>query len=63
MGRIRTRWIKNLAEDLVKNYPDKFGKDFETNKKVLDELKVVDSKKTRNKLAGYIINVLKNKRF
>jgi len=48
-----------MAENLVEAYPDKFTKDFENNKKVLVELNLVDDKTVRNKIAGYIRNLIK----
>jgi small subunit ribosomal protein S17e len=61
MGRIKSAWIKKLGKKLVKEHPDRFTTDFETNKLVLKELNVVDSKKIRNKIAGYIVRLLKKK--
>jgi small subunit ribosomal protein S17e len=57
MGRIRGRWIKNLAKKFVEKYPDKFSKDFESNKKSLEELNLLDDKPIRNKVAGYIVDL------
>jgi small subunit ribosomal protein S17e len=62
MGRIRGRWIKNLSKKLVEKYPDKFNKDFENNKKVLEEMNILEDKPIRNKVAGYIIDVLEKKK-
>lgn len=62
MGNIRTKDIKTAARDLIKMYPDKFGKEFEANKEALDELKLVDAKMARNKVAGYITRLKKQKR-
>jgi small subunit ribosomal protein S17e len=59
MGRIRGKNIKNLAKKLVENYPEKFNNKFEDNKKSLDELALLRDKPIRNKVAGYIINVVK----
>ncbi|MCD6476943.1 MAG: 30S ribosomal protein S17e [Candidatus Aenigmarchaeota archaeon] len=59
MGRIRTKWIKNLSKDLISQYPDKFNTDFENNKKVLNELNIIPDKLIRNKVAGYIVTLLK----
>lgn len=63
MGRIRTRWIKNVAKQLVKKYPDKFNSDFANNKKILEELNLIDDKPIRNKIAGYVVRVVENKKF
>ncbi len=62
MGRIRSKWIKNMAEALVAKNPDKFTIDFENNKKMLEAMKLVDDKPIRNKIAGYIVTVIEKKR-
>ena len=54
MGSIRGKWVKKMAFNLVELYPDKFGKDFDKNKKSLEEMKLVDDKSVRNKIAGLI---------
>jgi len=61
MGRIRTKEVKRLAKQLVEKYPDKFSSDFETNKQALNELGIFTSKKMRNKVAGYIVRIMKQK--
>lgn len=63
MGRVRAKWIKNVAEELVKRNPDDFDNNFENNKKILEEMKIIDSKLMRNKIAGYIVTTVKKKRF
>ena len=54
MGNIRTKDIKTASHELIKMYPDKFDKEFDKNKEYLKELKLVDSKIVRNRIAGYI---------
>ena len=54
MGTVKTSAVKNLAEDLIREYGDKFSEDFENNKSVLNEVRPIKSKKIRNSLAGYI---------
>ena len=54
MGRIKIKAIKNLANELIEEFGDKFSTDFEKNKSALNEIKDIESKKTRNMLAGYI---------
>ena len=54
MGRIKTIPIKSLGDRLLEEHADKFTTDFEKNKKVIDSLKDMNSKKMRNVLAGYI---------
>jgi small subunit ribosomal protein S17e len=62
MGRIRGKSIKNLAKKLVELYPDKFNNKFEDNKKSLDAFDLLKDKPVRNKVAGYIVDVVKKKR-
>lgn len=62
MGRIRTRFVKTMAEELYSHYPEKFGKDFEINKKGVDELSVAETKFIRNKIAGYIVKVAQRRK-
>jgi small subunit ribosomal protein S17e len=54
MGRIKSIAIKNLARDMLEEHGDRFSSDFEKNKKIINEIKSIDSKKVRNVLAGYI---------
>ncbi|MBI2579675.1 MAG: 30S ribosomal protein S17e [Candidatus Aenigmarchaeota archaeon] len=55
MGSIKTKDIKRAAEQIRKIYPDKFSADFEKNKESLNELKLVQEKRAKNKIAGYIV--------
>lgn len=58
MGRIRTKMIKKLSKKLVEQYPEKFSPDFEKNKQALNEMQLFSDKPVRNKIAGYIVNVV-----
>lgn len=60
MGRIKNKEIKKAAFHLLEMAPEKFTSDFEKNKLVLNEMKVVEEKKMRNKVAGYIARVSKH---
>jgi small subunit ribosomal protein S17e len=59
MGKVKNTAIKTLAEQLILEHTKKFNDDFEHNKKVLDELKPIKSKKIRNIIAGYITRRMK----
>jgi small subunit ribosomal protein S17e len=54
MGRIKSTAIKNLAREIVYEHGEKFTTDFEKNKKIIQEIKHIQSKKIRNVVAGYI---------
>ena len=59
MGRVRPVFIKKISHELMKKYSDLFSRDFEVNKKLLDEFVVVQSKLVRNRIAGYITHLKK----
>jgi small subunit ribosomal protein S17e len=61
MGRIKTRSIKSTGRQLYKTYPDLFKKDFQSNKKTLAKILDTDSKRTLNKVAGYITRLVRVK--
>jgi small subunit ribosomal protein S17e len=59
MGKVRTVLIKKVSKELVNKYPDVFTTDFEKNKELLDKYLEVDSKHLRNRISGYIVNLMK----
>ena len=61
MGRIRQKYIKRSARLLLEKYPDKFTGDYEQNRNALDGVASIGSKPLRNKIAGYITTLLKQK--
>jgi len=61
MGNIRQSFIKRVARELFDRYPDQFTRDFEHNKKKVEELTNVTSKTIRNRIAGYITRLVRMK--
>ncbi len=61
MGKVRTILIKKVSKELISKYPDVFTTDFEKNKELLDKYLEVDSKHLRNRISGYIVNLMKIK--
>ncbi|MFX1365170.1 MAG: 30S ribosomal protein S17e [Promethearchaeota archaeon] len=59
MGKVRTVLIKNVSKELITKYPNVFTTNFEKNKKLLDKYLEIDSKHLRNRISGYIVNLLK----
>jgi len=53
MGRIKTRLIKRVTNELVNEQSDKLNSLFNDNKKVVDIYIDAQSKKLRNMIAGY----------
>jgi small subunit ribosomal protein S17e len=72
MGNIRQTYIKRVAIELIRHYPDEFTGDFAKNKeKVLEltDLRVIEDgvarvryKKLANRIAGYTTRYMKRKR-
>jgi small subunit ribosomal protein S17e len=59
LGNIRQTFIKNIAIDLAKQYPDQFKHDdFQHNKNKVAELSDVGSNLLRNRIAGYVTRYL-----
>jgi small subunit ribosomal protein S17e len=59
MGNIRPTYIKRVALELVRLYPEQFTEDFEHNKRVVAELTDVSSSTMRNRIAGYVTRLQK----
>jgi len=59
MGRIKTQQIKRITFDLLRENRESFTKDFDENKKKLDGLAEIRSKKLRNMIAGYVTRLVK----
>ena len=57
MGRVRTEQIKRVARELLRRYPDRFSKDFDENKRIVDVLTQGTTPTIRNKIAGYITHI------
>lgn len=60
MGRIKTKLVKRITNELIKQYPGEFRKDFKENKKVVERYTDVPSAKMRNVIAGYVTRQMKN---
>jgi small subunit ribosomal protein S17e len=54
LGNIRPTYIKRVAIELVRTYPNEFTADYEHNKKKVSELTDVSSIMMRNRIAGYV---------
>jgi small subunit ribosomal protein S17e len=58
MGRVRTKTVKKAAKLIVEKYYTKLGLDFQTNKKICEEVAVIPSKRLRNKIAGFVTHLM-----
>ena len=58
MGRIRQKYIKRLAKELIEKF--EFTNNFEENKKIINKVLPDASKRFRNRVAGYITRKMRN---
>merc|ERR1712080_68479 len=59
MGRVRTKTVKKSAKVIIERYYLKLTLDFETNKRICDEVAIIPSKRLRNKIAGFTTHLMK----
>merc|ERR1711976_30809 len=59
MGRVRTKTVKKAARVIIEKYYTKLTLDFDTNKRIIEEIAVIPSKPLRNKIAGFITHLMK----
>ncbi|KAF2363339.1 Ribosomal protein S17e [Trinorchestia longiramus] len=59
MGRVRTKTVKKAARVIIEKYYTRLGSDFQTNKRICDEIAVIPSKSLRNKIAGFVTHLMK----
>jgi len=62
MGKVRTSVVKRTARKILELYPDRVSLSFEENKKLVQEVVDVKSKKLRNQIAGYLTHLVKIKK-
>ena len=58
MGRVRTKTVKRSARQIVEKYYQQLTMDFDTNKRVVDEVAEIPSKRMRNKIAGFVTHLM-----
>ena len=59
MGRIKTRLVKRVTNDLLEAHADAFTTEFEKNKAIVEQHANMPSKKIRNVVAGYATRLKK----
>lgn len=59
MGRVRTKTVKRASRALIEKYYGKLTNDFHTNKRIVDSVAVVQTKRLRNKIAGFTTHLMK----
>ncbi|KAJ0968587.1 hypothetical protein J5N97_025504 [Dioscorea zingiberensis] len=59
MGRVRTKTVKKSSRQVIERYYSRMTLDFHTNKKVLEEVAIIPSKRLRNKVAGFSTRLMR----
>ncbi len=54
LGKVKTEQIKRLGKALMARFPDKFGTNFDENKRTVSSLTEGATVRVRNQVAGYI---------
>ncbi|KAJ1928206.1 40S ribosomal protein S17.e.B [Linderina macrospora] len=58
-GRVRTKTVKKASRVLIEKYYPKLTLDFQTNKRICDDVAIIASKRLRNKIAGFTTHLMK----
>lgn len=61
MGRISSVLIKRTGNEILSKFSSEFKLDYAHNKKALDTVATMTSKKLKNVIAGYITRKIKQK--
>merc|ERR1711934_471119 len=59
MGRVRTKTVKRASRQIIEKYYSRLTMDFQTNKKIAEEVAIIPTKKLRNKIAGFTTHLMK----
>ncbi|XP_020250660.1 40S ribosomal protein S17-like [Asparagus officinalis] len=59
MGRVRTKTVKKSSRQVIERYYSRMTLDFHTNKKILEEVAIIPSKRLRNKIAGFSTHLMR----
>merc|ERR1711908_157401 len=59
MGRVRNKAVKRASKKIIERYYQRLTLDFNTNKRICDEVAMIPSKCLRNKIAGFTTHMMK----
>jgi len=59
MGRVRTKLVKRASRQIIEKFYGRLTMDFDTNKKICEEVAIIPTKRLRNKVAGFATHLMK----
>ncbi len=59
---IKPTYIKTLGEEILHKHREKFSNDFEGNKESVAQVTDIESKRVRNRVAGFITRKINQKK-
>jgi small subunit ribosomal protein S17e len=60
MGKVRTTSVKVISREIIKVYKTHLSHDsFEHNKDIVSKVAIIQSKRLRNRIAGYVTHQMK----
>jgi small subunit ribosomal protein S17e len=54
LGKVRTETVKRVSREVLRRFPERFAGDFESDKQAVNDLVDTQSKRLRNRIAGYV---------
>ncbi len=54
LGKVRTETVKRVSRELIRRFPERFTGNFESDKEAVNQLVLTQSKRLRNRIAGYV---------
>ena len=54
LGKVRTDTVKRTSREVLRRFPERFTGDFESDKLAVNDLVSTQSKRLRNRIAGYV---------
>ena len=59
MGRVKNKVVKRAARKIIEKYYQKLTDDFHLNKKIIENIADIPTKRIRNKIAGFTTHLLR----
>ncbi|KAK2961252.1 putative 40S ribosomal protein S17-B [Blattamonas nauphoetae] len=58
MGRVRNKAVKKSARVIIERFYPRLTNDFQVNKRIVEQVAILSSKRLRNKIAGFLTHLM-----